>query len=309
MGRPIRDKNPEIYRLLTIRTEGARLWMKPSKKVRKIIGGIIARYAEILKIDIYSYNFLSNHKHLLIKALLGNADEFEENINREIARRINWINHREGKFWARRYDDQPILNEDDLLEAYLYINTNAVKHGLVEDPSEWPGLNSYNQSLTEKPHTYAFYHYSAEEEKDRVTYHDLTLTPLPQFKDLKKKKRVEKIKELIEERTRRLVKERKEAGLGFLGAEAILQQDPNDKPNTVSKSPRPHCYSKDAATIKEYRKYVRDRRSRYIEASVRYRLGDMEVVFPEFSFKPPLHRKPRLDRFIVMPDDFFKNVA
>ena len=283
--------------------------MKPNKKVRKIIAGILARYSELLKIDIYAFIFLSNHYHLLIRALQGNADEFEENLNREIARRINWVNHREGKFWARRYDDQPVLNEDDLLEAFLYITTNPVRHGLVNDPAIWPGFSSYEMSATEKSQSYSFEHYSAEEPQDRRTSHSLKITPLPQFAGLSRKKRREKVLELINERTKRLVEERKANGQGFMNLEDILAQDPNDVPRSVSRSPRPHCYSKNPLVIKEYRRHVRDRRNKYIEASARFRLGDLYAVFPEHSFKPPLHRKPRIERFKPLPDDFFKNAA
>lgn len=283
--------------------------MRPNRKVRRVIAGIVARYSELLKIEIYALIFLSNHYHLLIKAPQGNADEFEENINREIARRINWINHREGKFWARRYDDQPILNEDDLLEAFLYITTNAVKHGLVSDPAIWPGFNSYNMSITERAETYSFEHHSAEEPHDRITSHTLKITPLPQFAGLSSKKRREKVLELINERTKRLVEERKAKGQGFMNLDDIQAQDPNDVPRSVSRSARPCCYSKSPVVIKGYRRHVRDRRDKYVEASARFRLGDLNAVFPEHSFKPPLHRKPRIGHFKLLPDDYFKNAA
>lgn len=307
--RPLRDKNPELYRLITIRTADARLWMKPNKKVRRIIGGIIARYAEILGIELFAANFLSNHYHLLIRALGGNADEFEENVNREIARRINWINHREGKFWERRYDDQPILNEDDLLEAFLYITTNPVKHGLIRDPATWPGFNTCNMSINEKGETYSFNHYSAENVADRITHHTIVIKPLPQFAALSSKKRKEKIGQLINERTKLLIEERKANGMGFLGLEAIKEQDPNDKPISVSRSPRPHCYSKNPEVIKEHRRNVLNRRDQYTEASARYRLGDVNALFPEYSFKPPLHRKPRTQPFKPLPEDYFRKAA
>ena len=42
MGNSLRDRDPSIYRLITIRTEGSHLWMKPSKEVRKTIGGVVA---------------------------------------------------------------------------------------------------------------------------------------------------------------------------------------------------------------------------------------------------------------------------
>ena len=52
----------------------------PTAKNTKLIGGIIARYQELLGVEIYAYTILSNHIHLLIKAPRGNSDEFIENI-------------------------------------------------------------------------------------------------------------------------------------------------------------------------------------------------------------------------------------
>jgi REP element-mobilizing transposase RayT len=78
--RPIRNSDPYIYRLITIRTDEARLWMVPSNSVRELIGGIIARYQEIFKVEIFAYCVLSNHYHLLVRALKGNIDEFESEL-------------------------------------------------------------------------------------------------------------------------------------------------------------------------------------------------------------------------------------
>lgn len=278
--------------------------MRPSKDVNKEIGGIIARYQEILRIKIYALDVLSNHYHIIIQAPKGNSDEFEENVNREIARRINWKNRRVGKFWHRRYDDLKVLTEKDLLEAFLYVTTNAVKHGLVHDPSLWPGITSYHQSLSEKSVQYPFYHYSAQEGEERITYHNLTITPLPQFEGMEKKERVATIKKLIDERTETLVNKRKEAGLGFLGVEMIKAQSPYDTPETVSRSPRPCAYTKDPTLIREHRREASYRKELYAEASRRYRLGELDVVFPAHTFKPPLHRKPRSEPFCELTSEY-----
>ena len=215
--RPLRNTDPSLYRLITLRTADAKLLMRPSKDVNKTLGGVVARYAEILGIEILAYNFLSNHKHILIRAPRGNADEFEENVNREIARRLNWKLHRKGKFWSRRYDDQTVVSEEDLLEAFLYVTTNATRHGLVEHPSQWPGLSSYTQSITEEAKTYSFRHYSVKEGEGKVTHHTLKITPLPQFAYMPKAERLVMVKALIDERARSLCESRRDAGLGFLG--------------------------------------------------------------------------------------------
>lgn len=194
MSRPLRNTDPEVYRLITIRTQEARLWITPSSNVKKLIGGILARYQEAFEILIYAYCVLGNHFHLLIKAPKGNTDEFCENVNREIARRLNWKHRREGSFWGRRYDDQVVLSEDDLLEAFLYVTTNPTKHGLLRDSSEWPGLNSFHQAISEKTRQFSFYHYSAPEGGERVSTHGLELSILPQFEGLSKAERTVELK-------------------------------------------------------------------------------------------------------------------
>lgn len=300
--RPIRNRNPDIFRLITIRTCEARLWISPTSNVKKLIGGIIARYQEIFEVELFAYNVLGNHMHLVAKAPKSNIDEFCENVNREIAKRINWRHKREGKFWGRRYDDQQILTQDDLLEAFLYVTTNPSKHGLVSNSQDWPGLNSYEQSLTEKDRCFSFNHYSKE---PRVTKHKLKLSVLPALKELSKKKRAELLTKLLSERSAQIAKDR---GKSFLGLQALLDQEPGEKPANVSKSPRPRCYTKCSELRRNFREIDRARRDAYSYASMLYRVG-RKATFPEFTFKPPLHRAPRVVPFKPLTAEHFKNAA
>ena len=111
MGRPLRDTDPEKVHLITCRTARAELLMVPRPEITNIIGGVIAKYSSLLEIDLYAVIVLSNHYHLLAKAPKGNLSFFAENINREIAKRVNWHLGREGFFWGRRYDDQIVVEE------------------------------------------------------------------------------------------------------------------------------------------------------------------------------------------------------
>lgn len=77
MGTPLRDCNPATIHLVTNRTEGAFNYLRPSKDVNKVIGGVYARYQEILKIKLFAYTVMSNHQHLLAQAPLGNLNVFE----------------------------------------------------------------------------------------------------------------------------------------------------------------------------------------------------------------------------------------
>lgn len=271
--------------------------MTPTRQMEKLLGGIIARYSFFLRIEIYAYCFLSNHYHLIIKAPLGNADEFCENVNREVARRVNKLNGRIGAFWHRRYDDQKILSSEDLLEAFLYVLTNPVRHGLVEHTSEWSGLSGYRHALDGQDREFTFRMGSKKRTGPVEIKHSLKLSILPCFSDLDPRRRRGKIVTLINERCAFIGSERRRQGLGFLGVKAVLSQPPGSIPKSVSRSNRPVGYTKDEQLRREYRAQVRERRSSYATSSRQYRLGDMTVRFPEHSYRPPLHRVPRASAF------------
>ena len=228
--------------------------MMPSARTTRLIGGIIARYQEKFGIEIYAYVVLSNHIHLIVRAPQSNVDNFMQNVNREISRRVNWIFHREGPLWARRYDDLEILTESDLLEAFLYVNTNPSRHGLIENSKNWPGLNSYQHSLSQRDRPFTFHHYSADDPKRRVTKHYLKLSILPQFQGLSRKGLKERVASLLKERTNSIIQSRVREGGGFLGLKGLEDQHAGERPLNSACSPRPSCYSKCAKRIKEFKK-------------------------------------------------------
>ena len=205
----------------------------------------------------------------------------------------------EGPLWGRRYSEQIVLDEEeDLLEAFLYVTLNPTRHGLMKDSSNWRGLNSFQHSLRDSaPRKFHFTHYSVKNEEDIPvkTTHSLTLSPLPQFKAMSAKARGKKVKNLLYRRLREYWEQR--GDLPYLGQERIDEQLPGDTPRKVSRSPRPHCYTKCAHKLREYLKERRLLIARYAEASFQFRLGKLDTQFPAFTFKPPLQRAPRLSSF------------
>ncbi|MBN8547897.1 MAG: hypothetical protein J0M12_01135 [Deltaproteobacteria bacterium] len=295
MTNPLRDKDPSKIHLITLRTHDAALWMKPCPEVEQILGGILARYQEMYSIILYCYSFVSNHYHLLLQAPLGNIDIFEENLNREISRRMNRFNLRRGKFWAKRYDDLIVPTEEDSLEGFLYIITNSTKHALVDDPRTWPGLNCLLHFESGEQRKYKFTHYSKRNRKGipLQTEHTLTLSPLPQYADMDPRARTALLVTKIQERIDLLRQKHKEDGIRFLGLVRLKQEKAGSIPRNVAYARRPICYTKNPQVRREFRRLEHDRRSRFAEASYRFRLGDLQVQFPAHCHKPPLHRVPR----------------
>lgn len=294
MVRPLRDRDPSRFVLATIRTQGALLWLIPSRTLNAVIGGVLARYQEETGVEIYAYCVLSNHIHLIVRDQSGNLDFFFENVNREVARRVNKMHGRIASFWGRRYDAQVIITEDDLLEAFLYVTTNAVRHGLVERTKEWPGLCSLAHSCDEKDLSFKFTHYSLKDENGQFvqTTHKLKLSRIPNFQSLSIFEYRTRLRKLIRQRENKIYEERIAAGKGFLGVKQILRQVAGSLSRETARSKRPLCYSKSKEARATYRKERRWASEVYQIASRWFRAGDYSIKFPEWCYKPPLHKVP-----------------
>ena len=306
MPRPLRDTDPSKIHLVTTRTRLAEILLKPSRWLNRTVGGIVARYANRWDIKIYAITILGNHYHVVCQGPSGHLSRFAENINREIAKRINRRLNRRGSFWGRRYDSQVTIEETDGVRALLYTLTNPVKHGLVVHPRLWPGLTSYWQSVGSDNDTYAFFHHRAYnfakryaqrgatvDRKNFETQHELRIEVLPCFEHLSEQERVEKLNFLIEEHTNFLVEQRYAAGYGFLGREAILAQpEQGTFPRDSSNSRRPRCYTKNPIRNREFKKEEREKRHAYTKSSHRYRSGQYDTEFPIYCFRPPTHHVP-----------------
>ncbi len=306
MARLPRNTNPDYVRHISIRVEGAAFRLLPNAQINQIIGGILAKYQETFSILIFAYTVLSNHLHIVAQAPKGNLWRFEQAVNREIAKRVNRLLNIRGHFWERRYDEQMIASESDLVEAFLYVMCNPVSHGLVEHPALWPGLNCYMHALDFKDRVFTFTDYSAFGKASRKadnkgkrlsiqefqTEHKLRLTPLPQYTHLSLKERRIALSNLIRERISRIKTERKLKGLGFLGRRNIMRQRHTDVPLKVKRRPRPICYTKSWEAKKSFMNWFFAWLESFREASRLFRSGNRLVQFPDHSLMPPHHYTP-----------------
>ena len=298
-SRPLRDTNPEKLHLLSCRTLRSELLFVPKAELNEIIGGVFARYQSLYRIEIFAIIVLSNHYHLLARAPEGNIPRFFESVNREIAQRVNRYLGRQGFVWSRRYDDLIVLEEEDALEALLYIVTNNVKHALGSHSRNWPGINSYSQSLGAKNKTYRFCNYTkyyAElvRKSDFEIEYTLEISSLGSFPKLKKIIET-KLPKLIEERIQKLVAEHKREGRVVMSRKAILTQPLQGKyPKETNKTRRPICYTRSPEALASYAQERRLISAGYTDASCRFRQEDYSVAFPLHTIKPPAHHHPKL---------------
>jgi REP element-mobilizing transposase RayT len=305
--RELRDTCPDKIHVLSCRTAGSEILFVPRPELNQIIGGVIAKYQEQHGIIIYAVTVLSNHYHLLAQAPKGNLPLFFENTNREIAHRVNRYLGRKGFVWGRRYDDLVAIEDEDALEALLYIVSNAVKHGLVEHPKHWPGICSYWQSLGQQDKKFTFTNFSqyhrarakAQLRGDYVrvadfqTTHTLKITPLTCLSRIATKISTA-LPKLLDARIDSLVRQRKAEGKEFLGRKALLAQPLQGTfPKETNNTNRPICYSKNPDAIRVAAEDRKVRRAWYTDASIAFRSLRFDAVFPPFCLFPPLHHPPK----------------
>ena len=303
MPRPRRNTDPQYLRLVTIRTEQARLFMVPGRELNETVGGIVAKYQQEFAIEIYAYTFLSNHYHLLVRAPKENLWKFEQALNREIAKRVNRLRYREGHFWSRRYDEQVVVGNAASLTALIYIICNAVRHRLVRDVALWPGVSCFFHVLDEQDRTFHFTDYTAYRKAKReaqlsgkrVELSDyrmsylLHLSPLPMLCSLNKKLRRQFLRSEIQKQVTLLQAEADRDVKGFLHPEFVLSQDPFSWPREVSRRMRPICYTQDPEAKHIFLTEVHfPWNAAYEVASKEFRSGILNAEFPPHAIKPPV---------------------
>jgi REP element-mobilizing transposase RayT len=82
---------------------------------------------------------MPNHYHLLL-TLLGDhrIHQVIQRINSLSARRVNALEGRCGRLWARRFYDHVVRNQDDFGECLRYIHDNPRAGGLTDVSSAYP---------------------------------------------------------------------------------------------------------------------------------------------------------------------------
>ena len=165
-------------------------------------------------------------------------------------------------------------------------------------PKDWPGVNCA-EALTKGKRLFGvWYDRTAEYEAflagtefspgDFATRYEVPLTPLPCLEHLSTKEQREQVKELvlsIQKETR--ARHRKERA-SVLGGRKVQRQHPHKRPRKMKRSPAPSCHCSDKETWKAFRDAYREFVSIYHAASRRLRRGDLNVRFPENSFRPAL---------------------
>jgi hypothetical protein len=236
---------------VTSRTIHGRFLLRPSPLINEAFLGVLGRAQELYGVGVCAHLLL-----LVVDAgqLASFMGYFNSNLAREAGRLSDW---RE-KFWAQRYRSIVISGEEAAQREWLkYILANGCKEGLVEHSWEWPGVHSIKALLDnstpltgqwfDRTQEYAARRRGEDFERLRfATAYTVQLSPLPCWEHLPPEQQRKRIADIVEEVDAEAAAQREETGKQPVGASAVQQQVPHDRPMKSKRSPAPlfHAASK-----------------------------------------------------------------
>jgi REP element-mobilizing transposase RayT len=302
MAYPIRQFEPQTIYFLTSRTIQSRFLMAPSDKTNELLGGILARAVRQCEVELFAYVFTSNHFHIMVRAPSPVAmskfmQRLQSNIAIKVGRLVGW----RGRFFARRYSAEPIVDEGAQIERLVYVLSHGVKEGLVSEVKKWPGL-SCAQALLEGARA-SFHRWRNWTRRWKLEVNEdinvdrfseecpsepelLTLTPLPCWAGFTASERSCLVAQLVADIDG--------AAPNKAGRNAvhISTQDPHGGPRQTKHTTRPKAHASTRAlwieAVARYRAFV----AHFRQASRRWLAGAFGVQFPPHCFRPPSWSAP-----------------
>lgn len=252
--------------------------------------------------EVFSLVVMSNHLHLVCKTNGKNLARFMGFFKARLTQNINMLTGRRGPLWARRYDAQAIVDDEGTADRMGYTVNNPTAANLVDDPELWPGLNlAYGMGDADTFEPVYF---------DRTAWHrnkrpkdlapffkttTLTLSPVPSCEGMSREVYYQSLRTWIGEAHAKVEAKRadKQDDAPYprkaktLGAAKVLQASFDQRPKHPSRKRRPYTFGR-AANVREHNHGMLRAIAGFNDSADRLRAGQLDVEFPEGTYRPPL---------------------
>lgn len=317
---PIRVEDPTLKWLNTSRTVNSALWFVNNKPLEEHNLGYLGKYAESHEIELYAFAWQGNHHHCVARFPNCNRAAFYRDFNARCAESLRYHvpEYQGGPVFAREYSTEALPSDADVEKYFFYCALNAVSSGLVEDPLDYSAYNSFWDAINDRARLVRVFNRSEYnearrynpnvKEKDFYSTHILKYKRLPGYEKLSTKEYRKLMLKKLEIHRQAVVAELKGEGHRFATAELIEMTRAGALPITTKKSKRYDYRPLVLSTSREAKRAVKTwlfahRYEPYQIASLRYRNGEDDVVFPPGTYKPPsCTRRP-------LPHETFKAIA
>ena len=302
MGRDLSIEFTKEICLVTARTIASRLWFANNPVLEEKILAHLAKYQEMFGVEVFAVILMGNHYHLLARFPEGNRYKFTGAFNSIVAKLVAKYEESfiEGKLWGRRARTQVVPNAEDVEDKFLYVLLNPISSGLVSRLGEFAGYRCFQdvidgQSRVFKLVNWKEYHNRKRrnsklrpkdcEEEFRIIY-----SRLPGYENHTRDEYKSQLLKKLSERREKIVKERKALGLGFAGKDILRRIKPGALPRSTKiaerYTPRPLvltlCIETKRVFLEKYFGIV----SAFMQASLKFRNGDLNTVFPPGTHRP-----------------------
>lgn len=131
--------------LITRRCVQRQFLLRPDEKTNQILlyclGVALARCG----MEVYAFNAMSNHYHLLVFDVHGRLPEFLRYLNLMTAKAMNFRWKRRENLWSVEQVNVVLLLDDEaVLAKSVYTLVNPSVDDLVERIEDWPGISSWS---------------------------------------------------------------------------------------------------------------------------------------------------------------------
>jgi putative transposase len=302
MGYHPRIECKEIPSLQTTRARNSELWFVNNPKLEHAILGYAARYSKRYEVKLYAFAIEGNHVQKAAGYPNGNRACFMRDFNSSVARAIPRYqsDYPGGRFWARRYSSEYLPGAEDLEDYFFYIVLQPVNDGLVDDIKDYPGYNCFEDAVTGTARDYKVVNWKQYNDARRwnpaVPIDDFTeictlkYERLPGYEHLSQEAYAAVMRTKLLERTKEVLRARN--GTPCLGVAKLKQVQPGSRPKSTKTSGprdhRPRVLSKNPERRSAAEAWYFSIYFEHKKASKEYLGGNLNVDFPEGTYKPPL---------------------
>ena len=302
MGYHPRIECEKIGTFQTTRSRCSELWFVNNPELESDILGYAAKYSERYAVQLFALSVEGNHIQFPALFPKANRAHFMRDFNSSVARAVprRQVKHPGGRFWARRYSAEYLPAPQDIEEQFFYTVLQPVQDGLVDNISEYPGYNCFEDAISDTRRSYKVVRWKEYNDARRwdnnvsieefTDLHELRYARLPGYEELSQLEYVQLMRKKLRDRTEEILNARK--GKKALGRKALLKVLPGARPRHTKASSirdhRPRVLSKDPARRAAGKAWYFDIYFDYCQTSAKYRSGDSSVTFPAGTYKPPL---------------------
>jgi REP element-mobilizing transposase RayT len=299
-----RIETAKFKNFLTTRTRNSELWFVNNKPLEESILGSAARCAERYSVKLFALAIEGNHIQGVADFPGLNRSSFMRDFNSSVTRAVvrHVPEYPGGTMWGRRYSNEFLPTDNSILRQFLYTVLQPVQDGLIEKLSDSPFYNCLHDAawgIRRKFKVVRWAEYNSALRwntavmiKDFTDTVELKYERIPGFEHLSRDEYARMIFDLVEERRKEIVAERRAQGLGFAGRAYLLSIVPGSKPvstkTSTRKDFRPRFLSGSKKVNDECTVWYFDMYFTFKNASKRYRAGELDVEFPPGMYRPYL---------------------